>query len=341
MSRGGCIIDAEILFFMGKYMDLKKIAMLANVSVSTASKAFSGSREVSESTREAVFAIAKENGCFEKYYKPKYEKRVIALLCPEILGIHYGRMATDMEREISERGDTLILSVTNFSHKTQSELIDYYVKFCHVDGIIIIEPKGNIKSVQGVPIVRIDFENELRKTDCVKTEISPAMDEAVECLLSLGHRRIGFIGEKFATPEEEFFLSAMERNSLEIKDGDVIISDRRFEDAGYYAMDEMLKDNDRPTAFFAAYSHIALGIMQRLKEEGMCVPHDLSLICMDDIQATQYSDKKLSSIKMHLDELSHSAVEMLYKKIEGGGQSPRVEMTVIREFSVGETVGKA
>lgn len=321
-------------------MDLKKLAALANVSVSTASKAFSGSREVSENTRETVFAIAKEHGCFEKYYKPKYEKRVIALLCPEILGIHYGRMATDMEREISGRGDTLLLSVTNFSHKTQSELIDYYVKFCRVNGIIIIEPKGNIKSVQGVPIVRIDFENELRKTDCVKAEISPAMDEAIAHLLSLGHRHIGFIGEKFATPEEEFFISAMRRNDLDIKDGDVIISDRRFEDAGYFAMDEMLKRDSRPTAVFAAYSHIALGIMQRLKEEGMNVPRDLSLICMDDIQATQYSDKNLSSIKMHLDELSHSAVEMLYKKMESTDQVPRVEMTVIREFAVGETVGK-
>jgi LacI family transcriptional regulator len=132
----------------------------------------------------------------------------------------------------------------------------------------------------------------------------------------------------------------MRRNGLEIKDGDVIISDRRFEDAGYFAMDEMLERDDRPTALFAAYSHIALGIMQRLKEEGMDVPRDLSLICMDDIQATQYSDKNLSSIKMHLDELSHSAVEMLYKKMESGGQSPRFEMTVIREFDVGQTVGK-
>ncbi len=321
-------------------MDLKKLASLANVSVSTASKALSGSREVSESTREAIFALAKEHGCFEKYYKPKYEKKVIALLCPEILGIHYGRMATDMEREISERGDTMLLSVTNFSHKTQNELIDYYVKFCHVSGIIIIEPKGKIKSVQGVPIVRIDFENELRNTDCIKTEISPAMDEAIELLLSLGHGRIGFIGEKFATPEEEFFLSAMERNGLSVKDGDVVISDRRFEDAGYYAMDEMLRRGDRPTAVFAAYSHIALGIMQRLKEEGMDVPRDLSLICMDDIQATQYSERKLSSVKMHLDELSHSAVEMLYKKMDSSAQSPKCEITVIREFCRGETVGR-
>ena len=43
-------------------------------------------------------ALAKEQGCYEKYYNPKYQKKLIAVLCPEVLGNHYGRMATDMER---------------------------------------------------------------------------------------------------------------------------------------------------------------------------------------------------------------------------------------------------
>ena len=48
-------------------MTLTKIAQLAHVSVSTASKAFSMSNDVNEQTREKIFAIAKENGCFKKY----------------------------------------------------------------------------------------------------------------------------------------------------------------------------------------------------------------------------------------------------------------------------------
>ena len=322
-------------------MNLKKLASLANVSVSTASKALSGSREVSESTREMIISLAKEHGCYEKYYKPKYEKRVIALICPEILGIHYGKMATDMEREISERGDTMLLSVTSFSHKTQSELIEYYARFCHVDGIIVIEPSGRIKNYPDTPIVRIDFENELRNTDCVKAEISPAMDEAISRLLSLGHKRIGFIGEKFATPELEFFTEAMKRNGLSLLPEDVIISERRFEEAGYYAIESLLNKESRPSAIFAAYSHIALGIMQKLKEENLAVPRDLSLICMDDIQVTQYSEKSPSCIRLHLDELSHQAIDLLYRKIESENTAPKHELTVIREFSLGETVGKA
>ncbi len=320
-------------------MTLKKLASLANVSISTVSKALSDSPEISEETREMIIKVAREQGCFEKYYKPKYKKRVIAVICPEILGLHYGRMATDMEREISTRGDTMLLSVTGFSHRTQSELIEYYIKFCHVDGVIIIEPSGRIKSYPDTPIVRIDFENELKNTDCVKAEISPAMDEAISLLSSLGHRDIGFVGEKYAAPEHEFFLSAMTRAGLEINEENIIISDKRFEDAGYSATDEFLRRENRPTAIFAAYSHIALGIMQRLKEDDLSAPRDLSLICMDDIKVTEYSERKLSCIRLHLDELSGEAVSLLYRKIEESTASPKHEITVIREFFEGETVG--
>ena len=50
-------------------MTLMKLAQLAGVSVGTVSKAFSDSKEVGEATRSRIFALAKEHGCFEKYYK--------------------------------------------------------------------------------------------------------------------------------------------------------------------------------------------------------------------------------------------------------------------------------
>ena len=60
-------------------MTLSKLAALANVSVSVVSKAFSGRADVSDSMREHVFAVAKENGCFEQFYHARYDKPVIAV----------------------------------------------------------------------------------------------------------------------------------------------------------------------------------------------------------------------------------------------------------------------
>ena len=110
-------------------MNLTKLAKLANVSVSTVSKAFADSEEISHATKQMIFDLAREHGCFEKYYKPHYAKKLIAVICPEILGLHYTQMATYFEREINASGGTMALSVSNFSAKAQQELLDYYIHF--------------------------------------------------------------------------------------------------------------------------------------------------------------------------------------------------------------------
>ncbi len=321
-------------------MNLTKLAQLANVSVSTVSKALSDNPEISEATKKHIIEIAKANGCYEKYYKPKYPHKLIAVICPEILGNHYGKMATYMEKEISEYDGTMVLSVSNFSPKKQEELIEYYTKYAHADGVIVIEPASKIKNTTDVPIVQIGFENESRDTDCVKAEIGPAMEEAVRYLRSLGHKKIGFIGEELARPEHEAFIKVMKRMFIPTDSAHVIVSQRRFEDAGYQAMDEMLKRNDLPTVIFAAYSHIALGILQRLNEASIRVPEDISLICMDDILPIPYSDRELSCIRMHLDELSATAIDLLYQKIRRSYVKTKHSVSVIRQFSPGQTVGR-
>ena len=65
-------------------MTIQKLAKLAGVSAGTVSKAFSGSSEIPEKTRNHIFEVAKQNNCFEKYYKIKYSKKVVAVICPEV-----------------------------------------------------------------------------------------------------------------------------------------------------------------------------------------------------------------------------------------------------------------
>ena len=85
-------------------MTLTKLAELAGVSVATVSKAFSGSREISGERREQIFKLAKENDCFDKYYKSQRERPIIALLCPEPESEHYGRQLGILEKKLDELG---------------------------------------------------------------------------------------------------------------------------------------------------------------------------------------------------------------------------------------------
>lgn len=319
-------------------MNLTKLARMANVSVSTVSKAFTDSREISAETKKMIFDLAKANGCFEKYYKPKYAKKLIAVICPEMLGIHYTQMATSIEREITARGATMVLSVSNFSAAIQQELLDYYTHFAHADGIIVIEPAGKIRNNTDVPIVQIGVEYETKDVDCVSVDISAAMEDAMRWLDRMGHTDIGFIGETLAEKEYDYFRAVIQKKKIEVSPQNIIISEKRFYDAGYFAMDKMLANDRLPTAIFAAYSHIATGILQRLKEENLRVPQDISLICMDDIQTLPYSDMKLACIKMHLDELCAIAIELLNKKLESSYFRTRQMISVSREFDKGESI---
>lgn len=96
-------------------MNLETLAKLAEVSVGTVSKAFSGSKEISEDTKERIFALAKEHGCFDKYNKNRFDKKVIAVICPELNSEYYSATVTLLNREITLRGGIMSVSTTDFS----------------------------------------------------------------------------------------------------------------------------------------------------------------------------------------------------------------------------------
>lgn len=319
-------------------MTLSKIAKNANVSVSTVSKVFSDSPEISKETKDTVIKVAKELGCYEKYYKPKYAKKLIAVICPEVLGIHYSQMATYIENDIKKRGGTTVVSVSGFSPETQTELIDYYTNFAHADGIIVIDPISEITTTSEIPIIQIALDNIKSNVHCINIDVSDALDEILTLLKDFGHRKIGFIGEKYTEAEFNIFKRHMDKNGLSLQPKYIAINNERFYDCGYYGMDYFIKNKDIPTVVFSAYSHITLGIFQKLTEENIRVPEDVSVICMDNINCSPYSNIELSCIKMPLSELCAEAVHLLYRIFGKRYNFSKHTITVKREFIRGKTI---
>ncbi len=101
-------------------MNLSMIAKPAEVSVSTVSKAFSGSKEISEETKLRIFEIAKQNNCFDKYFKNKYGKKVVAVLYPEIQSNYYTKIVDDLERMLRQKDVVMVSSITNFDKEREN-----------------------------------------------------------------------------------------------------------------------------------------------------------------------------------------------------------------------------
>lgn len=318
-------------------MTLKKIADIAGVSVSTVSKAFSGSREISPKKREYIFEIAKKAGCYDKYCKSSFGKKVIAVICPEFQGGYYSEKLTYFAKEIEKRDSVMVAGCYSFNKDSKEKLISYFTESAKVDGLIILG--ADIPSAKySTPILVI---GESENSDSISLSLKNAIDNAIECLLENGHRDIAFIGEKLTEGKFKRFETAMSEKGIKINTDYVVESEERFERAGYSAMNKLLAMEKPPTAVVAAYDHIAIGAMKSIYEHGFNIPDDISLIGMDDIRETSYLNVSLTSITSYSEELCEIAVGALFERMKKGNNTRIKKINVASDFVERKSVGKA
>lgn len=322
-------------------MNLTELAALAGVSVSTVSKAFSGSGEISEETRERIFAVARKNDCFDKYNKNKFGKKIIAVICPEIVSEYYSAMTEQLMRELSAHNAITSISVTHFNRDIEKELYTYYSSYSKVDGIILINSGIKITDPSDIPTVAIAPSKSSENIDSVHTNFKQAILDAVRHLKSLGHTKIGFAGEALTSSKMQEFKVAVRTAGLPVYDEYICVSNERFERAGTDIAKRWIKGKNIPTAVIAAYDYIALGIIREFTENGYLIPRDISVIGMDDIARAQYLSTSLSSIHYPTVEICKEAVNLIMKKIDNQYYHARQKKILISQYVPRESTGKA
>lgn len=315
-------------------MTLKTLAQAAGVSVATVSKAFSGSREISDETRERIFELARREGCFDKYNKNKFHKRVIAVICPELISEYYTDIIAKLTREAESYGALVAVSATAFDKVREQELFAYYSSYCKADGIILVGNESRIKNVGLVPTVSVGGAYGSSGVSSVRCSLQDAICDAVLYLKGLGHTRIGFAGEALTTSKLHMFKNAMRSAGLPLEQRYTVNSRERFERAGTDTAERWLCEGEPPTAVIAAYDYIAIGVIKKLREAGYRVPEDISVIGMDDIKLDEYLETSLSSVHVPTDELCREAVSIIMKKLDNQHFNPRTSLTIPAELII-------
>ncbi len=288
-------------------MTLSKLAKLAHVSVSTASKAFSMSPEINEETREAIFQVAREQGCFKKFYNGKYPRYVVAVLCPEFKSLHYARALARLQEELGQRDCEICVASTEFDAETARKLLDYYDKYSKVDAIIVIgdEPEGYSCEL---PVVVVE-----------KTDLSEAIGAAVAHFKAGGAKTIGFISEPHTESKRQLFEAAM---GADYDPRYVSIAEERFEAGGYQAMEALFARNAVPRALLCAYDYMAIGAMRCVWDHGLRVPEDVAFIGMDDLPEAAYLNPPLSSIEDFRCDRCKNAADWVLSQLSGEAPPP-------------------
>lgn len=311
-------------------MTLTKFAKLAHVSISTASKAFSMSDDISEQTREELFSLARECGCFKKFFNAKCPHLSIGLLIPEFTSYIYADCVGKLQNALKALDCELCVSATDFSAEREQELIEYFCKYSAVDGLILISPKS-VPAVLDLPAVILSGKSGF------SGEEAP-LCRALEYLSEKGVRSVGFLGESRSVTRLRLFKNAMQKVFGTADESLIEISPLRFEQGGYAAMEAYFRRRTVPRAVFCAYDYMAIGAMRCIREHSLRIPEDIAVIGFDNISVDPFLDPPLASISENRGAICSLAAEAIVRRVLGEPDiqecPPPAELYLRRSFEV-------
>ncbi|MDR3174884.1 MAG: LacI family DNA-binding transcriptional regulator [Treponema sp.] len=186
------------------------------------------------------------------------------------------------------------------------------------------------------PIVFIDTYFPLALFDCIDMDNGDGVFRSIEYLYQMGHRSIGLIKSSYETrnfrEREKNFREVMEYFSLPVQEDFIIPVDPTYEQAAVDMSRFLAKNSARanakpfPSSFFCMNDIIAYGCMKALREQGIAIPGDVSVIGFDDLPSSSITDPPLTSIRVSTYQIGERALEKLSERIDGttNGQPEKI-----------------
>jgi LacI family repressor for deo operon, udp, cdd, tsx, nupC, and nupG len=303
--------------------NVKKVAHIAGVSSATVSRALNRPEMVADETRQKVVAAAAKVGYAGNYLARNLrvsKTSNVVVLVPNIANPFFSEVIRGIERVAHGAGYCVLLGDTQNS-QTRERAYENLLATKRADGLITLSP--TIPMLNGTsadtnfleqPIVNACecLPNTPMRT--VQLDNLGAARKATEYLLSLGHRRIGFVAGPQTSPLRETRLSgyrlAMESAGIQ-NDGDLVVDGDFSIQSGVVAAGRLLSIKNPPTAIFCSNDEMALGVMSGVKGRGMRIPRDISIVGFDDILFAQYFDPPLTTIAQPMREIGEHAMTVL------------------------------
>jgi len=325
-----------------KNTTIRDIAKLANVSYQTVSLVMNDKPGVSDATRKRILRLMEE-----MEYRPNraaqmlttHRSNILELIIVDV--IYGGRLADstkNMARTAKGRGYSLLIAETD-QHGLGEALESAASRL--VDGIALYAPRLRISDEdllemgKGIPLVRRDFVPG-SKVPWVGFDQVSATRLAVEHLIGLGHRQIAAIPPAAGLINGHWrhntWKHALEEHGLE--PGPAFEGDYSMH-SGYVAMQQILETGKPFTALLAGTDNMAVGAMRALREQGLRIPDDVSIVGFDNTELASYVEPSLTTVDFKFVKQDEMVVEYLLDIIADPEMEPhnRVLMSdlVIRE----------
>lgn len=308
------------------------VAKHANVSRTTVSLILNDvpGVKVREETRQRVLRSARELG-----YVPNASAKALVSGQSKVIAFVLSRNPHHLSSDafiiqtlnslvtaVREHNMCLILEIVEEEHSADTYL--NLVQSNRIDGIIFSGPRFDDEALQNLrnkqfPTVLM---GQLPDKDfyCVDVDNRGAAKKAVRHLIELGHRRIACITNAnlsytAASDRLEGYKDALIEAGIPFRPDYVRYGDFDL-DSGYQAMDTLLSCDPLPSAVFVASDVVAFGAMACIRECGLSIPQDISVVGFDDVPMSRYVSPKLTTIRLPAADLGRNTCQMLVDLIQ-------------------------
>lgn len=318
---------------MGKKITIRDIARMAGVSVTTVSQVLNGKgKRFSKTTREKILKLR------DQYqYVPDFHARslimkgtinTIGVLVPNVGESFFGTFVEGVQQVARQEKLIPLIFSANRDPKLEQEYLEQMVERS-IDGLIIASARMTTEMINQTlnnrDIPYILFDRNYDQTGArVQTDDYHGGQLAAQHLLALGHRRMLYLGAPNIT--ENFkqrlagFQDAIVAKGYSFDEKHNLRYAELSKEGGYKAAQAVVASG--ATAVFTANDEVAIGLIRGLREQGVRVPDDISVIGYDDISLGEYVYPQLTTIHQPIYKLGVGATKILLDKINNPDTAP-------------------
>lgn len=338
------------------HVNLRMLAEHLELSQTTVSLVLNNSpsaRSIPQETRERVREAARRLN-----YRPNYFARSlrqsrsmsVGVLAPDLSEGYFTRVMSGVVEELSAAHYFYFTAC----HDWKQDLIDTYPRMLverAVDGFLLLNTPADQIAVP-VPVVAISSHGAAENVTNIVVDHHRAVEQALAHLYELGHRRIAIMRGPGAIPDSEVRWQSIQNVSGEIGlklDPNLVV---RIEAAGwsiepghhpmapeigYKPMQALLETTRDFTAVFCFNDIAAIGAIRALKDAGLSVPGDVSVVGFDDIQSAAYATPSLTTVRQPLAEMGKRGAQVLLERIADRSKPFPAEIVMEPELVVRES----
>jgi DNA-binding LacI/PurR family transcriptional regulator len=343
-----------------EHVNLRTLADYLGLSQTTISLVLNNSpsaKSIPQETRDRVTEAARRLN-----YRPNYFARSlrqsksmsVGVLAPDLSEGYFTRVMGGVVEELTAAHYFYFTAC----HDWKRDLIEKYPRMLverAVDGFLFLNTQAGDVSVP-VPVVTISGHCAATNVTNVVLDHNLAARLALEHLHGLGHRRIAFMRGPRAIPDSEFRWQGIEEaaNELDIEIDPALVV--RIDTAawsmktgqhpmapeiGYKPMQALLEKTSDFTAVFCFNDISAIGAIRALKDAGLRVPEDVSVVGFDDILSAAYATPSLTTVRQPLAEMGKRGAQILLERIADREKEFPPEVVMTPELVVRESTGPA